>query len=79
MVAGPWTLEAWTSAVSGLGHVAWLLPVFSAIEWVSRRERHPLQWTALPRPVRWLGYSAVIWLTLWQAQRSTGAFIYFQF
>ena len=79
IAAGPWTLQAWTAAVNGLAHVALLLPAFVAIEWAYRRERHPLQWTALPRPARWLAYSALVWLTLWQSQPAAGAFIYFQF
>jgi alginate O-acetyltransferase complex protein AlgI len=79
IAAGPWTIGAWTAAVRGLAHVALLLPGFVAVEWVFRRERHPLQWTALPRPLRWAGYTAVVWFTLWQAQAAAGAFIYFQF
>jgi D-alanyl-lipoteichoic acid acyltransferase DltB (MBOAT superfamily) len=79
MRAGPWGPLALTPAWNALGRVAYLLPAFVTVEWLFRRERHPLQWMALPRPVRWLGYSTLIWLTLWQAQPTTGAFIYFQF
>jgi hypothetical protein len=29
--------------------------------------------------VRWLAYTSLVWLTLWQARTAAGAFIYFQF
>lgn len=76
---GPWTVGAWSAAFAELGHVPYLLALFVSVEWIWRRHRHPLQWTLLPRPVRWLAYSGLVWVTLWQARTAAGAFIYFQF
>jgi hypothetical protein len=50
-----------------------------ATEWTARRHWHPLQWGALPRPLRWAGYTTLVWLTLALARTQRGAFIYFQF
>ena len=54
-------------------------PCSSRCEWTARRHWHPLQWPALPRPLRWAGYSVLLWLTLVLSREHGGAFIYFQF
>jgi alginate O-acetyltransferase complex protein AlgI len=50
-----------------------------AVEWLGRRRPHPLQFEGWSRPVRWLVYTLVIWLSLYWAPAQTGKFIYFQF
>ncbi len=49
-----------------------------AIEWVFRRHPHPLHALPLPRPVRWVVYTGLLWSTI-ALQGSAGEFIYFQF
>jgi D-alanyl-lipoteichoic acid acyltransferase DltB (MBOAT superfamily) len=78
LLTGPWSLESVTQAanrVGGLGMIA----AFVLVEWLARRRRHPLAWPRLARPLRWAGYTAVVWLTLRLAREQAGAFIYFQF
>jgi alginate O-acetyltransferase complex protein AlgI len=79
VATGPWTLAAVRSALDGHHLVLGLMLGFVAVEWLARRHRHPLHWPALPRPLRWAGYTTLLWLTLWNAQPTGGAFIYFQF
>jgi D-alanyl-lipoteichoic acid acyltransferase DltB (MBOAT superfamily) len=52
---------------------------FVAVEWCQRRHPHPLTIVRLPRPVRWVAYTALLWLTFNFATEQTSAFIYFQF
>ena len=49
------------------------------IEWLQRRQLHPLQLEALPRPARWIVYTALLWLTFLLMPAHTSPFIYFQF
>ncbi len=79
IAAGPWTVATLRAAVDGHARVLELLLGFVLVEWLARRRRHPLHWPALPRPLRWAGYTAILWLSLWNAQPAGGAFIYFQF
>jgi D-alanyl-lipoteichoic acid acyltransferase DltB (MBOAT superfamily) len=52
---------------------------FVAVEWCQRRHAHPLTIVRLPRPLRWMTYTALLWLTFNFATEQTSAFIYFQF
>jgi hypothetical protein len=55
-----------------------MMLAFVVVEWLSRRHRHPLHWPALRADA--LGrLHSLLWLTLWNAQPTGGAFIYFQF
>jgi len=50
------------------------------IEWVCRAHQHPLAaLSKFPRPVRWVVYTALIWLTAISGTLAAGQFIYFQF
>jgi D-alanyl-lipoteichoic acid acyltransferase DltB (MBOAT superfamily) len=79
LATGPWSLPAVLAAVAEVRLLFAALAVFVAIEWTARRHWHPLQWPALPRPLRWAGYSVLVWLTLALSREQGGAFIYFQF
>jgi hypothetical protein len=56
-----------------------VLALFVLAEWLARRHWHPLRWPVLPRPLRWAGYSLLMWFTLWLSRGEVGSFIYFQF
>jgi alginate O-acetyltransferase complex protein AlgI len=77
--AGPWSASAmaiaWSPSYFLLGLCGFLL----AAEWSTRNLRHPLAWPRLPRPWRWVGYSLLLWATLYLAPEQRGLFIYFQF
>ena len=79
LATGPWTAAAVAAAASQVWFVFAILAVFVAVEWTARRHWHPLQWPALPRPLRWAGYTVLLWLTLALSREHGGAFIYFQF
>jgi D-alanyl-lipoteichoic acid acyltransferase DltB (MBOAT superfamily) len=50
------------------------------LEWVHRRDEHPLVLAALPRPLRWATYQLLVWLTIYVSSIGTSSpFIYFQF
>ena len=53
--------------------------MFLAVEWVGRREWHPLALEKLPVPARWLIYTGIFWTIMMMGTKSTGAFIYIQF
>jgi alginate O-acetyltransferase complex protein AlgI len=78
-VFGPWTWKETTAALHVHATALCLLIALVIVEWLARRHRHPLHWPAMPRPVRWLGYTALVWLTLSLSATTGGAFIYFQF
>lgn len=50
-----------------------------ACEWIMRRNDHPLDIPGLPRPLRWLIYTIVFWVILYEGTGGVRAFIYFQF
>ena len=53
---------------------------FFAVEWIQRRRECPLEFKAAPRVVRWMAYTAVVWITVLLSQPlSPGRFIYFDF
>jgi alginate O-acetyltransferase complex protein AlgI len=78
-IFAPWTWAATDAALTAVGSAPYLLVALVVVEWLARRQRHPLHWPTTPRPVRWLGYTAFIWLTLSLSATTGGAFIYFQF
>jgi alginate O-acetyltransferase complex protein AlgI len=78
LLTGPWTVETIGAAVARVERLP-LIVAFVLVEWLARRQRHPIVWPRLARPLRWAGYTALLWLTLWMARQQTGAFIYFQF
>jgi len=50
------------------------------IEWCTRHRDHPLGvLVAVPRPVRWLAYTAILWAIIYSIPSATTPFIYFQF
>lgn len=79
LFAGPWSRATISGALAPVQVLFPLLAAFVAVEWVARRQWQPLQWPALPRPLRWAGYSVLLWMTLALAREQGGAFIYFQF
>jgi D-alanyl-lipoteichoic acid acyltransferase DltB (MBOAT superfamily) len=79
LLSGPWSVESVTEAVGRVQQGLGMIGAFTIVEWLARRGRHPLAWPRLIRPLRWAGYTAVLWLTLWFAREQAGAFIYFQF
>ena len=57
-----------------------LMPVFLAVEFLTRDKHHPLQAIVrLPRPIRWMIYMALIWLIMYYMPDASGEFVYFQF
>jgi D-alanyl-lipoteichoic acid acyltransferase DltB (MBOAT superfamily) len=63
------------SNAAGLGVLAaWLLA-----EWRAGDRWDPLPWNDLPRPLRWAGYSLLLWGLLAFGTRRPADFIYFQF
>jgi hypothetical protein len=79
LLSGPWSVNGITVAARANAWLIGLTALFLAVEWATRRRRHPLDWPALPRPLRWAGYSFLLWTTLTLALEQGGAFIYFQF
>jgi alginate O-acetyltransferase complex protein AlgI len=55
-----------------------LITCLVAVEWSQRRHPHVLAASRLPRPVRWVAYTGLIWALLIYSSEST-SFIYFQF
>jgi alginate O-acetyltransferase complex protein AlgI len=55
-----------------------LLALFMAVEWLQRRQPYGLA-LVWPRPLRWVAYSACIWLCVFRMPNDAPAFIYFQF
>lgn len=56
-----------------------ILACFVAVEWVQRHHPHPMHVESLPRTVRWVLYTALLWLTFLLMPRQSSPFIYFQF
>jgi alginate O-acetyltransferase complex protein AlgI len=79
LATGPWTRAHVGAALQPVSLLFPLLAAFVLAEWLARRHWHPLRWPALPRPLRWAGYTALIWITLGLSRGKAGAFIYFQF
>ncbi len=50
-----------------------------AAEWMMRRHAHALALDRLPRLMRWMTYSAIVWLIFYYGTYLNGQFIYFQF
>jgi len=48
-------------------------------EWIKRSEWHPLAGIRWPQPVRWVAYSALLWIALYLGTFGSSPFIYFQF
>jgi hypothetical protein len=62
-------------------HAGWLLLAasFVTVEWLGRERWNPIAWERLSGPLRWIGYTALVWtVVLWGTRRSS-EFIYFQF
>jgi D-alanyl-lipoteichoic acid acyltransferase DltB (MBOAT superfamily) len=55
-----------------------LLCVTLTLEWVYRRQDHPLMFAGWPTSLRWLCYTSLFWITIF-FKGGMGAFIYFQF
>jgi D-alanyl-lipoteichoic acid acyltransferase DltB (MBOAT superfamily) len=79
LALGPWPRAEVAAALSPVTTLFPLLALFVAIEWLARRRWYPLHWPTLPRPVRWAGYTALLWFALALSRSQHGAFIYFQF
>ena len=60
---------------AGVGLIAALV----VIEWLGRRHDHPLHIERLARPVRWVIYTSLIWVTLTFMPDESKPFVYFQF
>lgn len=57
-----------------------LIVALLVAEWFTRQHGHPLEPLArLPRSVRWLVYTAIIWMVIFSIPSATAPFIYFQF
>jgi hypothetical protein len=56
-----------------------LLAMLVIVEWRTRDRPHPLELRGWPRPLRWLLYTTLIWLTIYLVPDDPGTFIYFQF
>jgi hypothetical protein len=55
------------------------LGILIVIEWLARRDDHPLRLVGIARPWRWLIYTIIIWDILYHGTGGAKAFIYFQF
>jgi hypothetical protein len=56
-----------------------LLAIFVIVEWLTRDQPHPLALPRWPRPLRWLLYTLLLWVTIYLMPDSPESFIYFQF
>ncbi len=57
-----------------------LVLLLVGVEWFTRHRDHPLGVLAgLPRPVRWLVYTGILWAIIYSIPSATTPFIYFQF
>ena len=57
-----------------------VVAVLVVVEWIQRRRECPLDFARSPAPVRWLAYTAVVWVTVLMAQPLSNAkFLYFDF
>jgi D-alanyl-lipoteichoic acid acyltransferase DltB (MBOAT superfamily) len=76
---GARSLFVGTGTVGEKGMILLIL-LLVGIEWFTRHRDHPLGVLAgLPRPVRWLVYTGVIWAIIHSIPSSVAPFIYFQF
>ena len=67
-------------ATADLNILTKALPTLLIAELLTRKYPHPLQSvTSLPKPVRWVIYSLLIWATIYYMPDETGEFVYFQF
>lgn len=56
------------------------LLAFVILEWVQRRQECPIYFEGVPLPLRWTGYTMMIWTTLYlMPHTGTREFIYFEF
>lgn len=63
-----------------MSKTALLLLCFVLWEWFHRRQEHPLMLKGWPVPLRWTGYTASLWMTLyWMPATGGQEFIYFEF
>jgi alginate O-acetyltransferase complex protein AlgI len=76
-------LAAWSAPLRWIKDNVRLCAVvvaFLAVEWMQRRRPCPLEWPAAPRAVRWIVYTALLWLTiLLMAPGGGGDFVYFRY
>jgi D-alanyl-lipoteichoic acid acyltransferase DltB (MBOAT superfamily) len=56
-----------------------ILPVFVFFEWVQRGQQHTLARVPTARPARWMLYTLIVWMCVFQEASGASAFIYFQF
>lgn len=70
-----------TLAADGdLSTLKMMLPVFLAIEFLTRQHAHPLMALArFPKPIRWFVYVVAIWHIVYYMPDEVGEFVYFQF
>lgn len=66
------TIQTWPAAFAVLG-------ILLVIEWNTRARWNPFEGLRWPRPVRWVAYTALFWLTLYLCPAKVEPFIYFQF
>jgi alginate O-acetyltransferase complex protein AlgI len=64
---------------TGASEAAAWVALFVLVEWVQRRQPHPLHLPHWPRAIRWCLYSLVFWITLHKGTHGSSQFIYFQF
>ncbi|KPK65436.1 MAG: hypothetical protein AMK73_02940 [Planctomycetes bacterium SM23_32] len=77
--AGYRELALYVSEEAAVHRTLIVLAGFVLVEWWQRRRDHVLSIGRLPRPLRWVVYTALIWGTLYLARSRTAEFIYFQF
>jgi D-alanyl-lipoteichoic acid acyltransferase DltB (MBOAT superfamily) len=74
------TLFAAISSACPIGRkVLLLIVVLVYVEWMQREHPCPLTFATWSRPVRWLAYTGLLWVTVYGGTHNPVQFIYFQF
>ena len=85
IVQDVWFLESYQALGTAVLHESatittlCLVVLFTAWEWINRREEHVLKLKRVPWPGRWAIYTVLLFAILWWGTQSTVNFIYFQF
>jgi len=79
-------LFVWSAENPPLPQDVWSVPttlifIFGLLtfEWIQRRHENPLHLVNVPRPLRWVIYTVMIWTCFYLLPRPDSPFIYFQF
>ncbi len=61
------------------GRIFIVLALLVVLEWIKRRQIHPLVFERWPVPVRWATYTVLFWTVVYLGTFGSSTFIYFQF